>query len=838
MQGCKGKRGTTERVRAWGWRLLAAALLAACGGGGGGGGGPAQDLSSRHYLPAAVGDRWIYTDNQIGSGPMRVKVVGTTAVGSQTGAVVRSEDGSEVVIVEDASGILQLPTARSDSLTAAIGPLQLMRYPLAIGDSFVNIDKAIGAPVDFDGDGIGDNTSVRGGVQVMELSTLATAVGPLTDCLHLRSTRVYTIQLSSVRRSFEMTETIDDWLAPGIGLVQSRQTLTAGTDSSTVIVSIAAYGVGSLRSEYRAPTASATFLDGGGALGPSTTVAIDFDEDMDPDSLAAGLAVTDAQGRAVAGTLTPSARSLRFTPTLGWATGDFTARLTGATDVVGNPAPAATWNFAIDATAPSVVGTQPLEGAVDVPLASAIELIFSEAVLASSVNDQTVRVEYDGYSLTMVSYQVDGNKVTLTPVDGLMRGKPYHVAIRGVTDTAGNPISATVLRFTTDPGRFGTPTKLPSPLEDMSIGSAAAAIGDINSDGLPDLVANTLRFVDGITGWESQLAVYLQQGGALPGVPTLVPLQAAAQITGIAIADVDQDGRNDVVVSEGERGVEIFRQGADGRLLAGQALATGTIARMRVVDMNGDGRPDIVGYGNNVVSVWLNLPGGWSRSDAVTVTDYMAANDLSVGDLNGDGRPDVVFVGALMPGSASAGVLRQGSDGRLGAPEWLRFEYNGAASFSFVADADGDGRADIGLSFSGGIVLARQQADGTLAPLTAIDSTVYPGTPMVADLNGDSRTDLLRFDGTLRVRLGQPGGGWAEAADYTGSFFGSLPPSAAMAVGDLNSDGRPDVVAGGYLFVQRPVPLMSQSIGSVRTVKPTRSPTQWLRSVLQSEVLR
>jgi hypothetical protein len=100
------------------------ASVSACEGGGGGGGAGTDtpvDLSGRHYLPAAIGDRWIYTDSDVAS-PVMVKVSRAEVVDGQSGVIVHSNDGSgDALLVEDAQGVKQVPSAGSDALTMAIG---------------------------------------------------------------------------------------------------------------------------------------------------------------------------------------------------------------------------------------------------------------------------------------------------------------------------------------------------------------------------------------------------------------------------------------------------------------------------------------------------------------------------------------------------------------------------------------------------------------------------------------------------------------------------------------------------------------------------------------------
>jgi hypothetical protein len=79
--------------------------------------------------------------------------------------------------------------------------------------------------------------------------------------------------------------------------------------------------------------------------------------------------------------------------------------------------------------------------------------------------------------------------------------------------------------------------------------------------------------------------------------------------------------------------------------------AVGSLAQsIQVVDVNGDGHPDIVVGGSSAVSVLLNnasAPGTFAAASNYTVVN---ANEIAVADVNGDGLPDIVVgTGATQP---------------------------------------------------------------------------------------------------------------------------------------------------------------------------------------------
>src|ERR1700722_109300 len=275
------------------------------------------------------------------------------------------------------------------------------------------------------------------------------------------------------------------------------------------------------------------------------------------------------------------------------------------------------------------------------------------------------------------------------------------------------------------PGTFGAPVILSSP------GASQVAIGDMNNDGLQDLVSadfNVSLFVQTAPGTFAR-PVSLYPGGAnwvavgdlnndgIPdvaltdsvGVKVLLHTGAAASLTYaapvavftqsvnpgiaganlIAIADVNGDGLNDLVITDpGPVGspptvnVLLQNKSAPGTFLApvSYTLSGTSIPQSIVVaDVNGDGRPDIVIGGTTVVNVLLNsasTPGTFLAAASYATTN---ASQVAVADVNGDGLPDILVpVGVSHPlvsgvYTNNPGVLLQvaGSPGTFAAEKDL-----------------------------------------------------------------------------------------------------------------------------------------------------------------------
>lgn len=205
------------------------------------------------------------------------------------------------------------------------------------------------------------------------------------------------------------------------------------------------------------------------------------------------------------------------------------------------------------------------------------------------------------------------------------------------------------------------------------------------------------------TGFDGAIRLWRQVGPGVFGSPVALP-GVLSSVNDVDLADFDGDGRTDLVLSgrlasTNGSGIAILHQLADGSFGHAQEIVVdlnhGT-AGVASGDLNGDGRPDIVfstgGNSPTVIGIVLQQPGGtWGPVGSMSTYDIPAA--IRVADIDGDGRDDVVVshVGWL-----AVGLYLQRSDGTL-APE-LRFESTyGSWGFQSLAvgDLTGDGLPDI-----------------------------------------------------------------------------------------------------------------------------------------------
>lgn len=289
-----------------------------------------------------------------------------------------------------------------------------------------------------------------------------------------------------------------------------------------------------------------------------------------------------------------------------------------------------------------------------------------------------------------------------------------------------------------------------------------------------------------------------------------------------AVGDVNGDGKADFAAFS-DYGVDITASRSEGyrpevRWVEDYSYYNGGWRMNRhdrvIADVNGDGRDDVVGFGENAVIVGVSTGSGfqgfsaWSGEFASNTGWNPSRHVRMVADVNGDGRDDLVGFGetgvrvALSTGTGFAASQNWISDYSVQNGGWEVWAYERT-----LADVNGDGRADIigfgysatlvslstGTGFQGAQVWTNQFSRGA-------GWQVGQHERVVADVNGDGRADVVGFgDNGVLVSL-STGTGFAAAVLWSADFGSNTGWSAARhdrMLADLNGDGRADIVAWG-----------------------------------------
>ena len=282
-------------------------------------------------------------------------------------------------------------------------------------------------------------------------------------------------------------------------------------------------------------------------------------------------------------------------------------------------------------------------------------------------------------------------------------------------------------------------------------------IGDFDGDGIPDVAAYSGDYSGGL-----DIHIGDGHGGFVESSGTSFTVADGFAPGGIAGADIDGDGKTELLVTSGSS-VDIYARQDDGSFAVGTSLdltASAIQARkIAVGDLTDAGTQDILisDYFGSVGVVWISNDGAGNFGDPVVFPaggcDYYARPVLA--DVNGDGLADVV-----LSHSGTVGVLMNNGDGTLAAE--VDYSNFGVANFSTnsvaVADVNGDGFPDIVEmghyqdpdTFVNTYYLSvlANKGDGTFA-----DGVTFPlpngGNALeTADVNNDGRPDIITTDYT------------------------------------------------------------------------------------------
>jgi FG-GAP-like repeat len=302
------------------------------------------------------------------------------------------------------------------------------------------------------------------------------------------------------------------------------------------------------------------------------------------------------------------------------------------------------------------------------------------------------------------------------------------------------------------------------------------AIGDVNGDGIPDLV-------------DAGVYIALGKGNGAFKPPIYYPVEADGASM-VVLADLRNNGRMDIV-ADAQVAVSVLLNQGKGHFEDGLWIPlTGGGNCGAAADYNGDGKPDLAV--NNAQGVTILLGTGKSATPFTTGATLALSNAgcMVTGDLNGDGIPDL-----LVPANGTVVVYLGNGDGTFTQKGSTATPTGG---YLALGDFNHDGKLDFATS---GNLLALSNGDGTFQAPAPFVPNVLPPTAKsgftnlaAADLNGDGWPDVVLGDAQnyyLYVLINDQHGG------FTQSVISSEPAAGQIAFADLNRDGKLDMVTAG-----------------------------------------
>ncbi len=393
---------------------------------------------------------------------------------------------------------------------------------------------------------------------------------------------------------------------------------------------------------------------------------------------------------------------------------------------------------------------------------------------------------------------------------------------------------------------LGTPAGFSAELVYSSGGEFAqsVAIGDVNGDGKPDLLVANWCAVEDFDCSYSNGTVSVLLGDGLGGFQNSGSYDSGGHYGySVAVGDVDGDGKPDLIVSnqtdessrpfEQNGTVSVLPGNGDGTFRPALTYSSGGFIAISVAqrDVNGDGKPDLlvanecattVSCSNGGVAVFLGNGNGTFQGAVIYAPGGYLAYSLAVSDVNQDGKPDVIAANQcdslqdcnLGSDTGEVGVLLGNGDGTFQAA--LAYNSGGENPTSVtVGDVNGDGIPDLLVALqcasntdcsTGGVGVLLGNGDGTFQTAVNYSSGGESASSVaIGDMNGDGNPDLLIANvcasssdcstGGAAVLLGNGNGTFQAAVSYSSGGY----VAHWVAVGDVNGDGKPDVLVANEL---------------------------------------
>lgn len=274
--------------------------------------------------------------------------------------------------------------------------------------------------------------------------------------------------------------------------------------------------------------------------------------------------------------------------------------------------------------------------------------------------------------------------------------------------------------------------------------------------------------------------------------------------------DIDGDGKPDIVLlNPASNSISVLRNtSSTGNIsfATNVDITTGTTPHaFSIVDMDGDGKPDIIvgttGVSGTPFSILRNTSTSGSVSFASKVdisTTSTNSEELTIADFDGDGKPDIGYISTV---GYSVHVIRNTST--IGSLSFTGNVFSNLIAVSLKsvisADFDGDGKVDLAalknVSASTAIIYRNTSTVGSVSFASAVNIATGTTTADITagDIDGDGKPDLISTNtggSNIATIKNTSTTGVISFAARSGTSVGTNP--VCIVMGDIDGDGKPD----------------------------------------------
>jgi hypothetical protein len=325
-------------------------------------------------------------------------------------------------------------------------------------------------------------------------------------------------------------------------------------------------------------------------------------------------------------------------------------------------------------------------------------------------------------------------------------------------------------------------------------GPSNMAISDVNQDNKPDLMVASER-ARGVT-------VLLSQDKARFRASSSSPFALPDSPGEMVLGDINADRKLDLILASHDSYGVMLLLGMEWRIRTGAEFADGNEGRaashthgLAMGDVNGDGKLDLVTANNEDNDVCVALGdgrGGFNRAPGSPFGVGKSPYPFALGDVNADGHLDIVAT-STAPSSRELTLLL--GDGQGG------FRRNEVALrtirpwYVAIGEVNGDDKRDLVTTHwersSLTVLLGDGKGSFTESPGSPFDLGHAAWRVAIVDINRDAKADVVAAaDKGVAVLLGDARGGFRPAP---GSPFAAGKGAWRLAVGDLDGDGKLDI---------------------------------------------